>query len=212
MRLALLAATAVLATVPTPALAKSPSPGNVIDAIAATADEDGRVHAVLTVTSTTPLGNGLRRVDATWQGRPVSGLMEEPSAPPQWLGYRVHAEGTVVAAGGTSALIGVDEVADGTSNTMVFLASGAHFAPTTQLSYSFQDVLVESLAISSADHSLWTTPAATPFAAAVLDAPPTGAETATIDMNVTVLQTPVGPIGTMRGPQNGIIAILIGLY
>lgn len=198
---------AVLTTVPTAALAKT----NVIDALAATADEDGRVRAVFTVTAHVPLGNGLARVDATWQGRPVSGLMEEPPAPPQWLGYRMHAEGTVVAAGGTSALIGVNQISDGTSNTVVFCELGARFAPTSALSYTFNDIMVESLAISSTDHTLWTTPSGAPFAAAAVDAPPTGAGTATIDADVAVVQTPLGPVGTMRGPENGIIAILIGL-
>jgi len=133
--------------------------------------------------------------------------MEEPTAPPQGLAV----EGTVVAAGGTSALIGVREGSDGSSNTIVFLAPGARFAPTDQASYVLYNILIESLTIHSTDHSLWTTPSGTPFAAAVLDAPPTGAATSTIDANVTVLATPLGPIGTVRGPQNGIIAILIGL-
>lgn len=210
MRFALLLG-AFLTTVPTAALATTTPQGNVIDALAATADAEGRVSAVFIVTSHAPLGNGLVRVDATWQGRPVSGLMEEPPAELEGLGYRIHAEGTVVAARGTSAFIGVNQIADGTSNTVVFCELGARFAPTTELKYTFNDVLVESLTISSTDHSLWTTSSGTPFAAAVVDAPPTGAGSATIDASVTVLATPLGPIGTMRGPAGGIIAILIGL-
>jgi len=211
MRPCLALCAALLTTVPTAARASSSPPGNPIDALAATADADGRVQATFTVTATAPLGNGLLRVDATWQGRPVSGLMEETPAPPQWLGLRLHTEGTVVAAGGTSAFIGVNEIADGTSNTIMFLAPGARFAPTDQTSYVLYNILVESLAIHSTDHSLWTTSSGEPFAAAVLDGPPSGAATATIDATVTVVQTPLGPIGTLRGPANGIIAILIGL-
>jgi hypothetical protein len=207
MRSLLLAAAAFTTIVPTAARAADT---NVIDALAATADDEGRVSAVFIITAAAPLGGGLMRVDATWQGRPVSGLMEEPPAGPYFLGFRMHAQGTVVAAGGTSAFIGATAVTDGTSNTIVFCARGARFAATTATSFNFQDVMIESRAIASPDHSLFTTPSGAPFAAAVFDAPPSGETTAIIDASGAVVQTPLGPIGTMRSPQ-GIIAILIGL-
>ena len=211
----------------------STSPGSgAIDALAATADGDGRVQAVFAVGAVTPLGGGLARVDASWQGRPLSGLIEGAYSGLDPDHLRV--EGTVVAARGVSAFVGVAYAADGTSNTVMFLATGAHLDTTEQFIWTFSDVLVSSLTLHSVDHRLWTTTSGAPFAAAVILAPPdatvapevvtprdsqSNLPTGELGAQVTVVQTPLGPIGTVSGTvirggrpgPAGIIAVLIGL-
>jgi hypothetical protein len=185
--------------------------GGVIDALAATADADGRVQAVLAVSAITPVGNGLARVDARWEGRLLVGLMEGDGSGPTPDHLRV--EGTVVAARGVSAFTGVSHATDGTSNTVLFLAIGAHLGSAARLSYHIEDILVSSLALHASDHLLMTTASGSPFAAAVVRGPGDASvlpQVVTFGAPVQVIQTPLGPIGTVSGPA-GIIAVLIGL-
>jgi hypothetical protein len=178
--------------------------GRTLDAIADLADGEGRVETVVTLRTVTPLGDGLSRVGASWEGQELIGLVEgRPALGP------VSVEGTVVSARGTGAFIGVAHVKDGLSNTVMFLAPGTRL-PATQgfLDITFADVLVSSLRVDSVDHVVVTTPSGTPFAGAVVP-PRLVSPAGTFSARVAVRETPLGPVGTV--PHSGIIAILIGL-
>ncbi len=179
-----------------PALA-APS---AIDALDATADEDGRVNATVVVSAVSPLGNGLAYVEASWQGRPLVGLIDEEGIGPV-IG-RVKIEGTVVSARGIGAFAGIAAVTDGTSNTIMLLAPGDRLPVTDAYTTLFTDILVSSVTLHDTDHRLVTTAAGTPFAAAVLRGP--------LPRTASVLHTPLGPVG-VTSDARGIIAILIGL-
>ena len=140
----------------------------------------------------------------------MSGLLEVGGAALAIDHLRV--EGTVVNARGVSAFAGVGHVADGTSNTVIFSEATAHLPATERLSWHFEDVLVSGLALPASDRRLATTVSGAPFAAAVL--PASWPDTGRFGGEGTVVQTPLGPVGIVRGGgagPSGIIAILIGL-
>jgi hypothetical protein len=187
---------------------------DVLDALAATADDDGRIDAAIAVTSVAPLGNGLALIDATWQGQPLVGL-----ATAGLRAGRGHMAGAVVASGDTLAFAGVADLTDGTSNTVIFMAPGHRLGGSTQTRYTFNDVLIKSLALHpDGSAQLLTTVTGAPFAAAAITAPPVPLAT-TFTARGAVLQTPLGPVGlvnasiasiSLREPPR-IIGILIGL-